>query len=180
MSFLNKDFSKVEEAGSSNRLNLGWFKVVVTGIDDKKTKAGNEYPEFSFEGNEGVYKSKVMTTRMLLCNVNHPTSEPARNIANGQLKAILGALNVLDANGICTLSSYNDAKGRPFWLRTDVDANGYIVAAEFKPLTFVPPYVGSAEVQPPPPVRHTDNQPTPVSVSQVAGATADYADDIPF
>jgi hypothetical protein len=181
MSFLNQNFAGVQEAGVSNRLNLGWFNVIITDIEDKKTQKGNEYPEFKFEGYKGEYKGKVITTRMLLCNVAHPTSEQARNIANGQLKSILIAINAIDANGNCNLKSYADAKGKPFWLRTDVDENGYIVVAEFKPKDFVPPYEGSNEVQPPPPARRdagSTAQSVPASAN--TGATADYADDIPF
>lgn len=179
MSFLNQNFADVQESGTSNRLNLGWFNVSITDIEDKKTQKGNAYPEFKFEGNLAEYKGKTITTRMLLCNVAHPTSEPARNIANGQLKSILMAINALDANGNCTLKSYSDAKGRPFWLRTDVDDNGYIVVAEFKPKDFVPPYQGSNPDQPPPPARRDATQSAP-AVAATVGETAEYADDIPF
>jgi len=180
MSFLNQNFADVPEAGTSSRLNLGWFNVSITDIEDKKTQKDNAYPEFKFEGNLAEYKGKSITTRMLLCNVAHPTSEPARKIANGQLKSILMAINALDANGNCTLKSYADAKGRPFWLRTDVDVNGYITVAEFKPKDFVPPYQGSNEVQPLPPVRREATQTTPAVAAVTGGETAEYPDDIPF
>jgi hypothetical protein len=78
------DFSEVKEV-SYEAIPNGKYIMSVDDVEFKTSSAGHEYLSLKFKINEGQYENRVVYSNY---NINHP-NEKVRNIAKGQLKAVL-------------------------------------------------------------------------------------------
>jgi hypothetical protein len=174
----SRNWDEITEAGVSNRIRKGWFKVIITDAEDKDTKAGDSVPEFTFRVVDGEDKGRETPHRFNIENKNELTVR----IAFGQIKAIMNSIGMLK-DGKIIANGYADILNKQFWLNADANKEGFIEPKAFKPLDFKPPYEGAHPMQPPPPAaRNNDGAPS-ASGSANAGKPTSYAetdDDIPF
>lgn len=175
----NRNWDEITEAGVSNRIRKGWFKVIISDAEEKETKAHDFVPEFTFRVVEGEDKGRETPHRFNTENKNELTVR----IAYGQIKAIMNAIGMLK-DGKIIANGYPDILNKQFWLNADVNKEGFIEPKAFKPLDFKPPYEGAHPMQPPPPPQRNEQGGAQAGAAPQANrAPANYADDdsdIPF
>jgi len=155
-------------------LPIGDYPAIVESEEGKMSKAGDEMLILKFKIVDGPGKNRVIFHNL---NLNHSTSEKAKEIAEGQLSAIREAVGIAKDKLKDTQQLFN----RPLLIRLGVEASpGYEaknVIKSWKSLEKVPTAGGTSKPSTPPTSSPTSSAPTK---DATPFDPSSHTDDIPF
>ncbi len=92
MDLNNFDANQVEPSQTFDLMKEGWYEAIISESEEKLTKAKDRGLNLTFTITQEPYQNRLIWEFL---NINHSTSEQAKQIARGQLSAICRAVGVL-------------------------------------------------------------------------------------